>query len=340
MPGNTDRQFLDASWKRWIAENVLKGNSPEELITILIQNGFSENLARLEVGTACEHPYVDAARSVARQLAKRDWLLNTIRELRDSDGSFTIAERAEITTAEFKAQFYEANRPLILRGFLTRWPAVQTWTPELLKERCGDLQVEVQARRSSNPDFELQPQLHRESHSFAEFVDYCFADSVSNDKYMTARNGASNQDVLRRLQSDFDAIPEFLDASRASRENFLWIGPKGTITPLHHDLTNNMMAQVVGEKKIRLVSPDSLPFMYNHLHVYSEVSLASIDVQRFPLFGRVHIIDVVIRPGDLFFLPVGWWHHVESLSTSITITCTNFLWPNDFSQSYTTYGQI
>lgn len=340
MPSNADRQFLDVSWKRWIAENVLKGSSPDELITILLQNGFSENLARLEVGTACEHPYLDAARSIARQLAKRDWLLNTLRALRDRDGNFAIAERTEITTAEFKTHFYEANRPLVLRGFLARWPAVQSWTPALLKNRCGDLQVELQARRSTNPDFELQPQLHRESHGFREFVDYCFADSASNDKYMTARNGASNQEVLRRLQSDFDAIPEFLDPSRASTENFLWFGPKGTITPLHHDLTNNMMAQVVGEKKIRLISPDSLPLLYNHLHVYSEVALANIDVQRFPLFAGVHIIDVVIRPGDLLFLPVGWWHHVESLSTSITITCTNFRWSNDFSDGYTTYGQI
>ncbi len=157
MPGNTDRQFLDASWKRWIAENVLKGNSPEELITILIQNGFSENLARLEVGTACEHPYVDAARSVARQLAKRDWLLNTIRELRDFDGSFTIAERAEITTAEFKAQFYEANRPLILRGFLTRWPAVQTWTPELLKERAVIFRLKCRRAAPATPILNCNP---------------------------------------------------------------------------------------------------------------------------------------------------------------------------------------
>jgi ribosomal protein L16 Arg81 hydroxylase len=52
------------------------------------------------------------------------------------------------------------------------------------------------------------------------------------------------------------------------------------------------------------------------------------------------VIDVEIGPGDLLFLPVGWWHHVRGLETSITMTFTNFVFDNDFYSIYKTYQEI
>jgi len=34
------------------------------------------------------------------------------------------------------------------------------------------------------------------------------------------------------------------------------------------------------------------------------------------------------------FLPVGWWHFVESLDFSISVSFTNFLSNNDFTETY------
>src|SRR3546814_9038094 len=51
-----------------------------------------------------------------------------------------------------------------------------------------------------------------------------------------------------------------------AREGFLWIGPRGTITPWHHDLTNNLLVQFVGRKRVRLVASHDTPLMRNHRH--------------------------------------------------------------------------
>jgi ribosomal protein L16 Arg81 hydroxylase len=112
------------------------------------------------------------------------------------------------------------------------------------------------------------------------------------------------------------------------------------VTPLHHDLTNNFMAQVRGRKLIRLIAPCELADVYNNRHCYSQVDLDRIDLARFPQFRNVRIIDLVIGPGDLFFLPVGWWHYVRGLEISITMTYTNFVFDNDFHSYYTTYQDI
>jgi ribosomal protein L16 Arg81 hydroxylase len=42
------------------------------------------------------------------------------------------------------------------------------------------------------------------------------------------------------------------------------------------------------------------------------------------------VLEAEIGPGDLLFLPVGWWHFVGSQSASMTFTLNNFLLNNDF----------
>ena len=34
-------------------------------------------------------------------------------------------------------------------------------------------------------------------------------------------------------------------------------------------------------------------------------------------------------PGEMIFMPLAWWHQVRSIDFSVTITYTNFRWPND-----------
>ena len=55
---------------------------------------------------------------------------------------------------------------------------------------------------------------------------------------------------------------------------------------------------------------------------------------------RFFILACEIGPGDLLFLPVGWWHYVKGLSISMTVTFTNFVFANDFSSNETTFERL
>ena len=117
----------------------------------------------------------------------------------------------------------------------------------------------------------------------------------------------------------------------------MWIGPAGTFTPLHHDLTNNFISQIVGRKHLKLVAAAHVGKLYNAKHVFSEITdldVPHLDLSRFPSAAQVQVHDVTLSPGEIIFVPLGWWHQVRALDFSVTITYTNFLWPNDYFKSY------
>jgi len=316
--------YLDAEWKRWIAENVLLGGDPEGMTKILVSKGFDEEHSRLEVDAARGHPYVIASKAVVQQLRKREWVLHNSRMLREAVDCSIAEIWNSIDNASFFRNYYAINRPLIIRGGASKWPAVQLWNEEYLISKAGHREVQIQSGRNSDTRYEINASTHREVLTFADFVTRVFRSGETNDFYMTAQNSDINGRVLEPLWPDVSPIPEMLEGDAKTGRMFFWMGPSGTVTPLHHDLTNNLMIQVVGRKRVKLIAPDYLPFVYNHFHCFSEVDAEAVDLQRFPLFKKIKVQDVTIGPGDILFLPIGWWHHVRGLDPTITITCTNF----------------
>jgi len=123
-----------------------------------------------------------------------------------------------------------------------------------------------------------------------------------------------------------------LDQPGAQKPGMIWIGPKGTFTPLHHDLTNNLIVQVVGRKRVVMASPAETPKLYNRLHVFSDVGNVidpELDLSAYPKVADARLHEVVLEPGEALFVPIGWWHQVEALDFSVSLTFTNFRWPNE-----------
>ena len=144
---------------------------------------------------------------------------------------------------------------------------------------------------------------------------------------------------MRRLADEVPLLPEYLDHSAWGRKVFLWFGPAGTITPLHHDVMNVMVAQIYGRKRFTLIAPEQTPYVYNNVGVYGEVDCGKPDFEKHPLYRQVRPIHFILSPGDVLFLPVGWWHYVRALDVSIMVSYTNFKFPNDFEWSSPDFGR-
>ena len=103
----------------------------------------------------------------------------------------------------------------------------------------------------------------------------------------------------------------------------MWIGPAGMFTSLHHDLTNNFIAQVVGRKRLKLLPAAEVGRLYNERHVFSDVpdiDDATLDRVRYPRLAGARSYEGLLEPGEIIFIPLAWWHQVKSLDFSVTVT--------------------
>jgi hypothetical protein len=279
----------------------------------------------------------EAGSGSAWEAAKLAWLLKTQQRQRALSRDANLIPRyADLSGEDFLDHFYAPSRPVVLGNVVSEWPAFTKWSPEYLLEKIGDQTVEYQGERTSNPDFEMNKDGHKRRSTFAEFMSL-ISGGKDNDYYITAYNSAVNQEAFQRLRDDLGTLDEYLQHEPGRAEAMFWIGPKNTFTPLHHDLTNNLLVQFVGRKRVVLVSPAETPRLYNDVHVFSRVgnlTAPDLDLGKFPLVGEVAFEEIILNPGDALFIPIGWWHQITALDFSVSATYTNFNWPNEGWQDH------
>ena len=282
-------------------------------------------------------PAVDAAPAVPRGMSDEQW------KIAKYEWFFETQERARVLSAkasgifrctgvsgeDFLDSFYAPGRPTVLCGMIEDWPALQ-WTPDILRAKIGSAMIECQTGRTANRLFEVERHKHLSRMPFDAFITQA-ATTTGNDIYVTANNAASNAEVLKPLLADLGTIPGILDHEAGQNAGMIWIGPGGTLTPMHHDLTHNLLVQLVGRKRIIIASPAETAKIYNSHDVYSDIpdlTDPGLDLARYPRLADIRLLDVTLEPGEALFLPIGWWHQVAAQDFSISMTYTNFVWPN------------
>ncbi|MGH7136354.1 MAG: cupin-like domain-containing protein, partial [Pirellulales bacterium] len=325
---------IPESWKRWIGENKLLKTSDEAIVDVLVKNGFARAEAAAEVERAAANPYLQAGDWYVQRLKKLHSLLGIYRELAKLRPSGEgLQRRSGVSRQEFLQDYYIANRPVVLEGLMDDWPAMRRWTPDYLKTLLGDEEVEIMAGRADDPNYEINCQQHRRTVRFHEYVDMVHSGAQTNDYYLVANNGFLKRPKPKQLLADVVMFEEYLDPRLVDGGVFFWYGPAGTVTPLHHDTSNIFMAQVRGRKRIRLISPNDVEFLYNDIGVFSPVDCDAADLARWPQFRKAEVREVLLEPGEVLFIPVGWWHHVRALDVSITVSFTNFAFANHYEWS-------
>jgi histone arginine demethylase JMJD6 len=112
-------------------------------------------------------------------------------------------------------------------------------------------------------------------------------------------------------------------------------GPRTGFSTLHYDLYHQhaFIAHVFGEKHFRVFSPSDSPHVYvnpEHPHTSQVPDAFNLDLGRFPLMSRATPIDFVLRPGEVLFVPAGWWHVTRMHEVTISVawnTLDRSNWP-------------
>ena len=324
-----------ATIKDIISDSLLDGAGEAEVRARLLDSGLSLAKVDYELKRLDKDPYAAALVKASRRMAKRDWTLRIYGKLAaQRAGGLAIADEPTIEADRFYDDYYTANLPVKMGGLVDRWAALDKWDYDYLDEVVGDRMVEVQERRDTSGDYELRKDLHKGQARMRDITKRLRAlgeDGASNDFYVTAYNDRTNNVSLAPLWKDLGPI-SILEPT-GGNDGFFWMGPKGTLTPFHHDLTNNLLVQVKGRKKVRMVPSWEVGRMRNFVHCFSSREPDDWDAMAEDP-SLPPLLETVIGPGDAIFLPIGWWHHVEALDASISMSFTNFRADNDFVTGY------
>ncbi|NPC84086.1 cupin-like domain-containing protein [Pyxidicoccus fallax] len=309
-------------------ENLSLGVGEEDARRTLMGAGVAEDVARAEVARALGHPYFQACQRLGRRYAWMESVMDAYSSLHRQAGRDRALEKREgLSAEEFFTHYYYGHRPVVLKGMMGDWPALGRWSLSYLAERAGAAEVEVMTGRNANPDHAPQAEKHRTRMTFRDYLKMVASGGETNDYYMVPRNENWQRDGLSPLREDVRAPAGIIDPGLRPDMMTLLLGPAGTVTPLHHDNMNVLLAQVMGRKHVRMAPSFQRHLMYSRYGTFSHVDAGKPDLERFPLYGEANVVEAVVEPGELLFIPVGWWHWVRALDVSASVTFHHFLVP-------------
>jgi ribosomal protein L16 Arg81 hydroxylase len=322
-------------WLLWVAENVARGVPRDTLVEVLREHGMSpEDIATATTSVSSQLETITTLR-LQRRLAKALWILDCLERARATT-DLAIERRPTISRQAFIDGYYARSRPLVITESPEFFRQFEDLSLARLRRDFGQRTVEFQAGRSQEPDYEVKSTALRSRAPLSDFLDR-ISGSAGNDVYMTANNTRSNRELMEELLRDKRGPDNLCGPDWDPGQVFLWLGPAGSVTPLHHDLTNNALVQIFGRKLVRLISPFQVEHVYNSRHCYSDVDPTKVDLQKHPAFAKADVQTVKLMPGEILFIPVGWWHHVTALDVSASLSLTCFGLPNQYEDSYPSF---
>ncbi|MGY0056426.1 cupin-like domain-containing protein [Streptomyces sp. LZ34] len=130
---------------------------------------------------------------------------------------------------------------------------------------------------------------------------------------------------IRNSPADVDAIlgfdaEELFDYRRSLNAANVWISHRGVFTQSHFDELENFNIALEGRKRFVLAPPGFREYyprsMVRGFGDKSQVfDFDDVDRRRFPkLAARLaERRELILEPGQMLYLPLGWWHQAESL---------------------------
>lgn len=335
--GETPPPKVDDDWRCWIAENLMLGASPTGLEETMADRGISQEEASEEIWKAMQSPYLWGAQRLRNRLKKRDWLLATYRKLRrlhsEAGG---VASRYRLGPGEFRERHYAVNRHVIVTGLIDDWPALWTWSLDDLARRFGDRNVEVQIHQDDT-DAPQDPPLT--IMTVAEVVER-FRDAESGPSgegvsLVAGQDaGSLNGQALGDLWDDLGPIPGYLAGEDHHHGGSLRLGSAGSATPLRLNLENLLVAQVLGRTRFKISPSWDVSFLRPSRNVFSDFDGRKLPAAPYPGPDQPQVLEGLLEPGELLFLPVGWWSCTEATGTSATLSFTRLALDNQFADSY------
>nr|VFK66843.1 MAG: Ribosomal protein L16 Arg81 hydroxylase, contains JmjC domain [Candidatus Kentron sp. UNK]VFK72244.1 MAG: Ribosomal protein L16 Arg81 hydroxylase, contains JmjC domain [Candidatus Kentron sp. UNK] len=230
-----------------------------------------------------------------------------------------VESTRSIGPEDFRGDFVERYRPLLIEGGVAHWDAMRLWNNDYLRERVGFHTVSVETSRDQ---FEgrIFTDAEKVEMPFSRFLDRLSLPAGETDYFVAAFQ-------FPELLADMPDIAVSSVFGMQHRQRML-MTRGGNYIAFHYDWYQNLLCQVAGSKTLILADITNTPNMYRLLETqmpnYSPINLREPNTDRYPDFARAPLIRVDLEAGDVLYLPPLWWHTVESRDRNIAISISFF----------------
>lgn len=220
------------------------------------------------------------------------------------------------------------RQPRLVRAAAQDWPAVSRWQFSKLAALARTIpelppvQLVRGNREYGATRFETAP--------LDQYLDQLDHPCPDQTEPMAA---LKEFDLLRTFpQLKSDLRPHTLFARRDVVSSHVWMGPAQARTGLHFDLLDNIAVMLRGRKRFYLAPPGAVEQLeevsdkYDRWAVLSRISAATlgrhwlqpVEEERQATTPQLYVVD--LEPGDVLYVPSGWWHEVVNLSPSLLLS--------------------
>jgi hypothetical protein len=217
-------------------------------------------------------------------------------------------------------------RPVILRGLVADWPAVEAGrTAAAFRAYLAEFDVGRQAEV-----FVGAPQISGKYYYSDDLAGFNFERramrlSEALDAIVSSLGVAGAPSMYVGSLPTEDYLPGFAGQNSAPLPTAaagprIWLGHASNVS-CHYDTVDNLACVVAGKRRFTLYAPELIGSLYagpiDHTLAGPPVSLAASEARddvRYPKFSAVSDQALVaeLEPGDALYLPKLWWHGVEA----------------------------
>jgi Cupin-like domain len=217
-----------------------------------------------------------------------------------------------LSAADFKRNYYQTMKPVIIKDLAKKWPAYQKWNWDYFIDMVGDKEVGVYNNIKSDAYTPINT-----ADAYMPFGEYL----------KKVKEGPLDLRIFLfnifqhapQIINDF-SWPDELMQGFVKKYPMLFVGGQGSITHMHFDidLSHILHTQFVGRKRVLLFPYGEKEKLYRKpWEVLSMANYAnyheSFDYENFPAVKLAKGYEVILEHGDTLFMPAGYWHHMEYL---------------------------
>ncbi|MDM9379454.1 cupin-like domain-containing protein [Chlorogloeopsis sp. ULAP01] len=230
-----------------------------------------------------------------------------------------IERRYKLISQEFKSNYVDCGKPVIISGAIKKWHGFDTWSLEYFKNLSPNLNI------------------YAKKFSQTQEIKLC---SLTMEKYVELIQAYEQNKQINDLPPYchdlplFSLIPALIEDAQPFPLDYLpkwywykwwrycqfFIGASDSLTPLHFDclLTNNIFFQISGRKQFTILLSEDAKYCYRQGWRWFLVNPELPDFHKYPDYKNARPIKFIVNPGDILYMPPGTLHHVRSLDPSIS----------------------